>query len=58
MKLIPETSDGAYGVKKRNGMDLYYVGLLDNNVRKEIKAIQFKKEGNCYKIWNFADVRD
>ena len=55
--LIPETSDGAYGIKKLNNTELFYTSFNEDGILKEIKVIEFQNHNGCYKIVNIADVK-
>lgn len=54
IKLIPKQKDGAFGTFDKENNYIYYIFLSDNNQPKEVKVIDFKKDGSCYKIWNFT----
>jgi hypothetical protein len=57
IELIPETPDGAYGIKKGPFSELYHVSFNEGNIRKEVKVLEIANRDSCYKIINIADVK-
>lgn len=56
ISLIPEESDGAYGIKHMGNADLYYAQVYEEGKPVTIKGIMFQKNGGCYKLINISTI--